>query len=264
MAQSSTMQVGSYEINVILTNFTMMLLPPLSTIYWFAVSSKLIIFTTVTFIKVVMFDCSMHCIQWIIKVQSSKYSLDRCPSLTLSNNPKILSNYLIFTLSESVGESWGLANDQTKNEAHQSMKGQKLIVFINGKRTNHNEMFSGKHLTFCRSLCQRQAVPRFTCLAFFSPTFSTFLYNQQSFPNPTLDIWCSFLASLHILHISLQSFLYSTLNAQFFFTGVLINWCFQTMKKTSVFAICIEDPAVEFLWEVLFEMSLSKSPDRSN
>ena len=63
MAQSSTMQVGSYEINVILTNFTMMLLPPLSTIYWFAVSSKLIIFTTVTFIKVVMFDCSMHCIQ---------------------------------------------------------------------------------------------------------------------------------------------------------------------------------------------------------
>ena len=125
------------------------------------------------------------------------------------------------------------------------MKGQKLIVFINGKRTNHKEMFSRKHSTFCQSLCQCQAVPRFTCLDFFSPTFSTFLYNQQSFPDPTLNSRCSLLASLHILHISLQSFLNPTLNAQFFFT--ILNFCFQTMKKTSVFAICIEDPAVEFL-----------------
>ena len=96
LAQSSTLQVGFYDINVILTNFTIMLLPPLSTIYRFAVSSKLFIFTTVTFIKVVMFDCSMHCIQQIIKVQSSKYSLDR--GLSLSNNPKTFrdafKNYL--------------------------------------------------------------------------------------------------------------------------------------------------------------------------
>ena len=97
------------------------------------------------------------------------------------------------------------------------MKGQKRMVFINGKRTNHNEMFSRKLSTFCQSLCQRQAVPRFTCLAFFSPTFSTFLYNQQSFPDPTLNSRCSLLASLHILHISLQSFLNPTINAQCFF-----------------------------------------------
>ena len=38
-------------------------LPTLSSIYRFAVSSKLFVFTTVTFIKVVMFDCYMHCIQ---------------------------------------------------------------------------------------------------------------------------------------------------------------------------------------------------------
>ena len=38
----------------------------------------------------------MHCIQQIIKVQSSKYSLDWC--LSLSNNRTILSNYLIFTV----------------------------------------------------------------------------------------------------------------------------------------------------------------------
>ena len=55
--------VGFYEINVILANFTIMPLPTLSSIYRFAVSSKLFVFTTVTFIKVVMFDCSMHCMQ---------------------------------------------------------------------------------------------------------------------------------------------------------------------------------------------------------
>ena len=136
------------------------------------------------------------------------------------------------------------------------MKGQKRMVFINGKRTNHNEMFSRKLSTFCQSLCQRQAVPRFTCLAFFSPTFSTFLYNQQSFPNPTLNMWCSFLASLHILHISLQSFLNPTLNAQCFFTSVMFP---DNEKDISLCNLhrrpCCWISLRSFVWNVSFKIS---------
>ena len=149
-------------------------------------------------------------------------SKNRWPLLNFHHWASILRflRTIWFLLLVSQSENHMARQWSDKNEAHQSIKGQKLIVFINGKRTNHNEMFSRKLSTFCQSLCQRQAVPRFTCLAFFSPTFSAFLYNQQSFPYPMLDIWCSFLASLHILHFSLQSLLNPTLNAQCFFLPV--------------------------------------------
>ena len=61
-----------------LTNFTIMLLPPLSTIYRFAVSSKLFIFTTVTFIKVVLCLTALYTIDnqsTKLEVQSRQRSI---------------------------------------------------------------------------------------------------------------------------------------------------------------------------------------------
>ena len=121
-------------------------------------------------------------------------SKNRWPLLNFHHWASILRflRTIWFLLLVSQSENHMARQWSDKNEAHQSIKGQKLIVFINGKRTNHNEMFSRKLSTFCQSLCQCQAVPRFTCLDFFSPTFSTFLYNHSLIQLCSIVQWSLF------------------------------------------------------------------------